>query len=597
MVVLVILTMVEVYHRSRTQAIEQTRARQALLASQTANGIEQYYRSIFDDLDLFTRAEEDESQSTSRPIGFAQRFAARTTPFRFGRLLWRQLQGRASYLLVVDRKNPVPTRFLPDELSDPAEPATRRRIDEKLHAQREAQLKRMIAPAKSWLANVSAPTIGPFEQSDGVDFNLIAIPVGGDSILLAVVPAKVIQLRFIDPLNSQTAVGAWLLDDDGQVVSSFIQSSLDHDLKEHLGPRQMRAISAEIGASEKPTAQIIYNKTTLTGTEIWPAIINVHPASVGGKHWQVIVASPLEQTDQTVAAIFGRAILWAIFVVVSMSAILVSTAIQLIRGRMRLQQVEHKILQREIKQARQIQLAWLPAADHPSESINIAAVNQPANQISGDFYNWFDLPDGRTAIVIGDVTGHGMAAAFLMATTQLLLRTTLQRLGDASGAMTEVNRQLCSLSHSGQFVTMLLLVVDLAGGELEIISAGHYPPLVATGDSFTNISVEPHYVLGIEPDEKYIPTRIPLTHTTRLLLYTDGVLDAPNAAGEHFGLGNLREAATVDSPRHTIDAMIATINQFSAGQELADDLTMVAVELQPERTSRFTSSAVLRTRR
>jgi serine phosphatase RsbU (regulator of sigma subunit) len=580
LIVLVVLMMGEVYQRSRQQAIEQTRARQALLASQTANGIEQYYRSIFDDLDLFRRAAEDETSSTSRPYGLSQRLAARQTPFRFGRLLWRQLQGRASSLVMVDKKNPVPLRFFPDDLPEPGETAERRVADQ-THAQREAQLRRMIEPARAWLRNVTEPTIGPFEQLAGLDFNLIAIPTGGDEVLLAVVPAKTIQMKFIDPLNSQSAVGAWLLDEDGQVVSSFVHASLAHDLKEHLGPKQMKAISTEIGDSSSATARIIYDKTTLDHAEIWPSIVNVHPTNVGGKHWRVIVASPLEQTDQTVAAIFGRAVLWAIFVVVSMSAILVSTAIQLIRGRARLRHIEHEILQREIKQARQIQLTWLPPQDHDSKSIQLAAVNQPANQISGDFYNWFDLPDGRKAIVIGDVTGHGMAAAFLMATTQLLLRSTLQRLGDASAALGEVNRQLCSLSHSGQFVTMLLMVVDLEGKEIEIVSAGHYAPLVHGNGSLEVLAVEPHYVLGIEPEEQYKSQYFSLENVRHLLLYTDGVLDAEDQSGKHFGMDNLRGAVGTDSPRRTIDAILARVNQFAAGTELADDLTLLAVKLYP----------------
>ena len=331
----------------------------------------------------------------------------------------------------------------------------------------------MIEPARAWLRNVTEPTIGPFEQIAGVDFNLIAIPTDGDAVLLAVVPAKTIQLKFIDPLNSQSAVGAWLLDEDGQVVSSFVHPSLARDMKDHLGPQQMRAISTEIGNSSTATARIIYDKTTLGHADFWPSIVNVHPTNVGGKNWRVVVASPLEQTDETVAAIFGRAVLWAIFVVVSMSAILVSTAIQLIRGRARLRQIEHEVLQREIKQARQIQLTCM-FADALIIIQNIfssaSGTNQPANQISGDFYNWFDLPDGQT----GNrhwrcYRKHGMAAAFLVATTQLLLRQhALQRLeSDVSAAMGEVNRQLCSLSHSGQFVTMLLMVMDLRGKEIE----------------------------------------------------------------------------------------------------------------------------------
>ena len=102
-----------------------------------------------------------------------------------------------------------------------------------------------------------------------------------------------------------------------------------------------------------------------------------------------------------------------------------------------------------------------------SRSVDLAAANFPANHISGDFYNWFELPDGRVAVVIGDVTGHGMSAAFLMATTQLLVRTTMQRVTDPAACLEEVNRQLCTLVFNEQFVTLQILVLDPDGGPVE----------------------------------------------------------------------------------------------------------------------------------
>ena len=138
----------------------------------------------------------------------------------------------------------------------------------------------------------------------------------------------------------------------------------------------------------------------------------------------MLVSSPLADVDSVVGSLFHRIVLWAVFVVVAMTGILVSTAVQMIRGRVKMERIRHEVLTRELERARQIQQAWLPRTAPACRWLDIAAVNYPAQHISGDFYNWFDLPDGRTAVVIGDVTGHGMSAAFLMATTQLLVRTT-----------------------------------------------------------------------------------------------------------------------------------------------------------------------------
>ena len=149
---------------------------------------------------------------------------------------------------------------------------------------------------------------------------------------------------------------------------------------------------------------------------------------------------------------------------------------------MKLERERAAALRKELERASQIQQAWLPHRPPASRALDVAAVNYPAQHISGDFYNWFELPDGRTAIAIGDVTGHGMSAAFLMATTQLLIRTTLARITDPGQCLTEVNRQLCTQVYAGQFVTIQLLVLEPETGAIELANAGHPPPLVGEPD-------------------------------------------------------------------------------------------------------------------
>src|SRR5262249_15515796 len=148
--------------------------------------------------------------------------------------------------------------------------------------------------------------------------------------------------------------------------------------------------------------------------------------------------------------------------------ILVSNSTQAIRGRLRLARVQRETLERELEQARQIQLMWLPEQQQIHVPLDIAAANRPASHVSGDFYNWFELHDGRVCVVIGDVTGHGLPAAFLMSTTQLLVRTLMTRVADPGAALTEANRLLCTHVFSGQFVTLLVVVVDLKTSSIEL---------------------------------------------------------------------------------------------------------------------------------
>jgi sigma-B regulation protein RsbU (phosphoserine phosphatase) len=291
----------------------------------------------------------------------------------------------------------------------------------------------------------------------------------------------------------------------------------------------------------------------------------------------------MKQVDGTVARLFDGAILWSIFVVVAVIAILASTAFQMIRSRLRMERERHEALTRELSQARDIQLAWLPTKQLVSEAVNVAAINSPASHISGDFYNWFDLSDGRLVVVIGDVTGHGMAAAFLMATTQLLIRNTMARLPDPGRCLEEVNRQLCVQVFNGQFVTMLVMILDVAAGQLHVGTAGHPAPLVADGESFQPLAIEPQLVLGVDPDTQYVTETFALPPQSSLLLYTDGVVECPDARDERFGTERLRRAlyGRYDDATGMLDHVIGAVNHFRGNRDLDDDLTVVAVQLQP----------------
>ena len=279
--------------------------------------------------------------------------------------------------------------------------------------------------------------------------------------------------------------------------------------------------------------------------------------------------------------------------VVAMSTILVSSAVQLIRGRNRLERLRTEMIDKELDDARRIQLLWLPDDEvHETETrhIDIAAENVPASRISGDFYNYFDLPDGRCALVIGDVTGHGMAAAFLMATTQLLVKTTLQRVGDPGRTLEEVNDLLCTQAFGGQFVTIQLVVVDPRTETLQISSAGHPPPLTCEpGGRWHPLGVDAQLVLGVMQGSEYPTQTVPLPRCNSLLLYTDGLIEAKNRGDERFSEEQLcehlerRVGSDVTSAKVLAEETLGIVRDFTGGVTLEDDLTLLAVHLAPSR--------------
>jgi sigma-B regulation protein RsbU (phosphoserine phosphatase) len=186
------------------------------------------------------------------------------------------------------------------------------------------------------------------------------------------------------------------------------------------------------------------------------------------------------------------------------------------------------------------------------------------------------------AVTVGDVTGHGMSAAFLMATTQLLVRNTLVRLADPGRCLEEVNRQLCVQVFNGQFVTMVLLLLDLQRNRMQISVAGHPAPLIATGDSFKPIPLEPQLVLGVDRDTKYVTETYKLPPKASLLLYTDGVVECPDIHFNRFGNDRLKKIlqGRCGSAAEMLQRVVKAVDDFRGPRVLDDDLTMVAVQVQ-----------------
>ncbi|GIW76801.1 MAG: hypothetical protein KatS3mg104_1864 [Phycisphaerae bacterium] len=212
-------------------------------------------------------------------------------------------------------------------------------------------------------------------------------------------------------------------------------------------------------------------------------------------------------------------------------------------------------------------------------------MNEPAAHISGDFYNWFDLSSApgdpsRTALLIGDVSGHGLPAAFLMATTQLILKNTLFASPDPGKCLTELNRQLCSWRIRGQFVTLLIMVVEYNESRILMASAGQAAPLLKRDNDCFSVSVESQLVAGVDPTMQYHTQSVPIRRGDQLLLFTDGVVETTNESGEQFGYSRLIEAFrnAPKEPQKTLHSILGAIAAHRQGNEPDDDLTMVAFQ-------------------
>lgn len=234
---------------------------------------------------------------------------------------------------------------------------------------------------------------------------------------------------------------------------------------------------------------------------------------------------------------------------------------------------------REMDHARQIQRNLLPADTPAAPGLAIAAEYRPMDQVAGDLYDVFPLSNGRTAIAILDVAGHGISAALLTGVVKMSLHRRLAEREDLSAALQMVNRDLLTCVSNGQFVSVLVGVWENDTRSWSYASAGHPGGMLATGGEIRTLpSTGP--LLGIEAKMQWTQNRIHLCPGDRLLLYTDGVEDSglpKNRLGQQ-GLEELVRASLTmsvkEQARYVMDQALGR-----APGPPADDATMIAVEV------------------
>jgi serine phosphatase RsbU (regulator of sigma subunit) len=417
--------------------------------------------------------------------------------------------------------------------------------------------------------------------------NLVCLPIarGRSSLIVAAVPVERIESEFLAGLKGDYSTGVYLFDDSLHAMASSRPQLVGADVRKE-DDQAVRRMLGEFEAIHFDGSLVVNEPARLAGEHFEPGILTASPVEVlPGKEWKLVIGTSLKEVDRVVSAFYRKTVVWALVLAGAVTGILASTAFQMIRSRARFERERHGMLTRELDQARQIQLAWLPQKPLTRWEIDVAAVNRPANHISGDFYNWFDLPDGRTAVVIGDVTGHGMSAAFLMATAQLLVRNTLPVVRDPGRCLEEVNRQLCVQVFNGQFVTMQILVFDPEQRTVEIATAGHPAPLLCGPDRcFTPVPVEPQLVLGVEADTAIPTESFEVPPDATLILYTDGVTDLESDDGRRLYVNGLKEhlADGAGSASEMLDALMMTLDRYRGTRDIGDDLTVVVVRFQPQ---------------
>ena len=254
-------------------------------------------------------------------------------------------------------------------------------------------------------------------------------------------------------------------------------------------------------------------------------------------------------------------------------------------------------LARELDAARTLQLGMLPRAFpqwSPAQPVHVHALMEPAREVGGDLYDCFSV-DARTfCFLVGDVSDKGAPAAMFMARTRSLVRMAVDLCGrlapdearSPAAIATTVNAELYQNNDARMFVTLFLGFLDTTSGTLTCVNAGHPPPFVlpATGEIMRCRSA-PQIPLGIRRAVQYRDDRIPLSASDLVFVYSDGVPEATNPAGELLGFERMAARLTAhrsDSPQSLVTVMKAEVDGFAASAPKADDVTMLALRWSPE---------------
>ena len=253
---------------------------------------------------------------------------------------------------------------------------------------------------------------------------------------------------------------------------------------------------------------------------------------------------------------------------------------ELMGQRLEQERIERELIEQELGLARSIQQASLPKEVPRLEGWQISPYYQPAREVGGDFYDFFDLEDGRVVVVVGDATGKGMPAALIAEATSNMLRAVAQALGSSSpgGVLSRVNETLLARIPDNMFVTCFYAILDPKSGSLSYANAGHDLPYLWQSGEAQELRAR-GMPLGLMPGMDYEEKEITLQADEAALFYSDGLVEAHDPKGEMFGFPRLRELVAEHGEKRSLgDFLLEKLYTFTGeGWEQEDDITLLTL--------------------
>lgn len=243
-----------------------------------------------------------------------------------------------------------------------------------------------------------------------------------------------------------------------------------------------------------------------------------------------------------------------------------------------------RLIKHELALAHEVQARMLPDRPVSMDGLDCVGFCRPARSIGGDYYDLLPLEDGQFALTLGDVSGKGIPAAVMMASIQTLLRTLLQRdANHLAAVLSALSQTLYETSTPERYSTLFCGVVSRDRATLTYVNAGHVPPLLLHGDGSMERLPGGGPPIGIIPGASFEQLSIHLEPGDTLVVISDGIVEARNHAGDFWEEVEI-ERVLLSNPAASLaqvpELLCAAVDNFAAGAEQYDDMTVVAVRIR-----------------
>ncbi len=246
-------------------------------------------------------------------------------------------------------------------------------------------------------------------------------------------------------------------------------------------------------------------------------------------------------------------------------------------------EVDHRArLETEVTIAQEIQQSLLPPEIHRTPWCRVVGKTQPAAEVGGDYFDVIDLPDGRLALCVADVTGHGVGSGILSAMTKSALLTQLRHDPSPVAVLQNLNSTVFRVSSEKTFVTFAYALIDWPNRTAQIATAGH-PPVLHRSNSKVTALRTPGLALGMREDVSFNDLKVDIAASDALVFYTDGLVEATDGRMEQFGEDRLISlvAGTSASPETLSRAVFQALMDFRGREELEDDVSLLVLTFTP----------------